>query len=401
MLSPIEQNLTLLLPTHSFLPPELVHLSTSLLAQSRSKAASLKPDEEIARIYACCNIACVRLRHTLALEVGKVNPPTKPRVYAKLYAYLEGALKTSDSIIRTQSTPRKGWRQLKGVGSGSGVAKNRMDESTTPTASSKGQTHRAEFGVANADEELKLPNWVMPLLNQLCRALDAEGAAVHIYTGVQSALVCERQHTRRDLGVETPSKRRRISHNEAAVGIGMDQFPALLLAIYFHVSNRFQGKKLDFYYEARRMKGIEVMRTYLEKQKIGTVPVLPELQRDIEEDVDRLVRRCEAEWTSMEWYDNIPSAPALTYDDDVEDTTDGEIVVTPRKRPAKTPLRRAEKHARRPTNGDEDLGAAGLLPGLGTMFQPPIDWLSDDRRSDFEVWKRAMLKECRAVEAQV
>ncbi len=42
------------------LPPELVELATSLLAQSRNKASSLKADEEIARSYACANIACER-----------------------------------------------------------------------------------------------------------------------------------------------------------------------------------------------------------------------------------------------------------------------------------------------------------------------------------------------------
>ena len=42
------------------LPPELLELSSSLLAQSRSKASSLKADEEIARSYACANIACER-----------------------------------------------------------------------------------------------------------------------------------------------------------------------------------------------------------------------------------------------------------------------------------------------------------------------------------------------------
>lgn len=42
------------------LPPELIELATSLLAQSRNKASSLKADEEIARTYACANIACER-----------------------------------------------------------------------------------------------------------------------------------------------------------------------------------------------------------------------------------------------------------------------------------------------------------------------------------------------------
>ena len=55
------QTLTGLVPTLTGpLPPELLELAVSLLAQSRSKASSLKADEEIARAYACANVACER-----------------------------------------------------------------------------------------------------------------------------------------------------------------------------------------------------------------------------------------------------------------------------------------------------------------------------------------------------
>jgi origin recognition complex subunit 6 len=58
---PVEQALGTLIPTHAEdLPPELVHLATSLVAQSRNFSSSLKPEEEIARPYACAEIACKR-----------------------------------------------------------------------------------------------------------------------------------------------------------------------------------------------------------------------------------------------------------------------------------------------------------------------------------------------------
>jgi hypothetical protein len=52
-----------LLPTHeNALPPELLNLAQSILTQSRSyvNPSSLKPEEEIARPYACAEIACKR-----------------------------------------------------------------------------------------------------------------------------------------------------------------------------------------------------------------------------------------------------------------------------------------------------------------------------------------------------
>ena len=63
----IEQALTGLMPTlNGPLPPELMDLALSLLARSRNAAQSLKPDEEIARPYACAQLACERLDTDLA-----------------------------------------------------------------------------------------------------------------------------------------------------------------------------------------------------------------------------------------------------------------------------------------------------------------------------------------------
>lgn len=57
----IREALSGLIPAFSGeLPAELVELATSLVVQSRSKASSLKKDEEIARPYACANLACER-----------------------------------------------------------------------------------------------------------------------------------------------------------------------------------------------------------------------------------------------------------------------------------------------------------------------------------------------------
>jgi origin recognition complex subunit 6 len=57
----VEQALTGLIPTlNGPLPVELVELSLSLLARSRSVANSLKQEEEIARPYACAQLACDR-----------------------------------------------------------------------------------------------------------------------------------------------------------------------------------------------------------------------------------------------------------------------------------------------------------------------------------------------------
>lgn len=57
----ISQTLESLIPElNSPLPQELLELAISLIAQSRNKASNLKPEEEIARSYACAHVACER-----------------------------------------------------------------------------------------------------------------------------------------------------------------------------------------------------------------------------------------------------------------------------------------------------------------------------------------------------
>ena len=64
--SSIERALTGLMPTlNGPLPPELMELALSLLARSRSLVQSLKPDEEIARSYACAQLACERYENCI------------------------------------------------------------------------------------------------------------------------------------------------------------------------------------------------------------------------------------------------------------------------------------------------------------------------------------------------
>ncbi|RAL67016.1 hypothetical protein DID88_007796 [Monilinia fructigena] len=60
---------------------------------------SLNQEQEIGRTYACANLACERLKTTLNLPKIEPRPPVPPRVYKKLYAYIEDSL--------ASATPRK------------------------------------------------------------------------------------------------------------------------------------------------------------------------------------------------------------------------------------------------------------------------------------------------------
>ncbi|KAK0250244.1 hypothetical protein LTR48_001458 [Friedmanniomyces endolithicus] len=266
----VNSSLSSLLPTLSPLPTSLTDLATSLVAQSRARASTFKPEEEIARTYACCHIACERLGKKLGLEVGKPAPPCPPRVYGKLKTYL-------GSVLRTPTTPRSTTRLVDRTGSGQNGA-----------------------GGALAVTEPR-----------------GSGRSLRGTPSKRPAPTVE----------DTPSKR--VKNSTVAA--------------------------------------VEAEETIHEGSSAARV----NLHADQEE-----------------------AENGMEEDDDDQPT--------PVKRPAKTPLRRKEKHAKRNDGfaGEEDVGAAGLLPGLGTMFQPAVNWLSEERRAEYKLWEKNLYREMAAIQRQ-
>ncbi|EMC97346.1 hypothetical protein BAUCODRAFT_448811 [Baudoinia panamericana UAMH 10762] len=251
----LSTHLHTLLPTLSPLPAPLLELATSLLAQSRTRASSLKAEEEIARAFACCHIACERLGKKLGLELEQRNilPPCKPKVYTRLKTFL-------GTVLRTLTTPRTpGGRQVTRSGAEAVPSPSKVVTSS------------------------KLETTVTPV---------------------------SRRSTRQ----------RVVSAKQPNVG------------------------------------------------QVAEPVVVEELAT-----------------TAAPQQEKYPHAVG-----DIHDTNgDEDQEQSPVKRPSKTPLRRKEKHGGR-DDSDGNLGPAGLLPGLGTMFQPAVDWLSDERRANYAEWEKEM-----------
>jgi hypothetical protein len=82
MSRPIERALQEIIPRLSGpLPPELVELASSLLAQSRSKISNLKAEEELGRAFACANIACERYLFSSPRPLGIMFSEWLNRMY--------------------------------------------------------------------------------------------------------------------------------------------------------------------------------------------------------------------------------------------------------------------------------------------------------------------------------
>jgi origin recognition complex subunit 6 len=395
----IHRTLNLIVPTTTTLPPSLIDLATTLLAQSRAKVPSLKPDEEIARPFACCHIACERLKHRLALEIGKVGPPCGPRIYKKLYAFLDSSLAAEPSTPRAKrvvdvdvgATPASGRSGRQGVASG-----------VKATPGSLGKRSRAvveqDSGASN------LPQWTMPMIRHVCETCETPRAATHVYAGVESVYRALQSAAQKAEAGEaaTPSKRRRSNAGDAdkvtsdVLPMPTDkQIPALIIAVYLVTAEAMQGQARPAANKARQRKAQSAAEAFLITQESTAIEVKPK-------DIETYLQASKQDWTEMEWYKNLRSTNDNDNDNGTNRGADYDELSgpnTPRKQPAKTPLRRKEKHSQRKI-GEEEQNPAGLLPGLGTMFQPAVDWLSEERRAEFEEWKEDLLESVVLVEQE-
>lgn len=157
MNSSIENNLTSLIPTLAGpLPPELIQLATSLVAQSKNRISNLKSGEEICREYVCAHIACDRLRTQLDLPTITPRLPLPKKTYGALYTQFQKALP-----LRT-----------------------RPPLAPAPTASTSAST--------SADAAPPQPIVLSPTLrasiHTLCTSLSAPGAHRHVIAGATCML---------------------------------------------------------------------------------------------------------------------------------------------------------------------------------------------------------------------
>ncbi|CZS92814.1 uncharacterized protein RAG0_03314 [Rhynchosporium agropyri] len=192
MSRPIQQAIANLIPRHSgALPSELVELAGSLLAQSRNKCSNLKSEEEVARIYACANLACERLKTSLNLPPIEPRPPIPPRVYSKLYSYFDRTLTSSAARQRAKNDNAK-VRNNPSTTSSSGKA---LPQRLTPSKAKSFENFRSQRTAKRGlvfkgrqEKDDRVPRWLGPVVRLLCREMETRGAVPHVLAGVESVL---------------------------------------------------------------------------------------------------------------------------------------------------------------------------------------------------------------------
>jgi origin recognition complex subunit 6 len=441
MPTPIEQALITLVPTLNTLPQELIDLSTSLLAQSRSRAATLKQEEEIGRTYACAHLAVERLKNRLDVEKVVARPPVPPRVYKKLYGFLEAALAVAPATPRTNRlkdvgrvgsvTPGNGRGRRSLVKTPASAAKSVED--ATPSGRRTRSAVKAmadDMEIADSEEERnkqetegKLPPQIPSMVASVCHALEVPQASSHILAAMSAILSIqgwqEDAMSLQDTKTTPRSsakKRKRTStgapelapSQENPIPITPTSLPALLVAIALVTSFTLRNAIID--------------STAYATARSAAIQALSPDHDPSETDVDAFLHVSKTQgWLALPWFSAVRTAAVSSSPLEAASSTPKKI-----KPPAKTPLHRKEKHAPRPSlsrqvdldivmedvevedggnlegeeeeEEEEEGVGAGLRSGLGTMFQDSVDWLGGGRRRDYRVWERDIRRRCDEIE---
>ncbi|RDA83544.1 hypothetical protein CP532_4478 [Ophiocordyceps camponoti-leonardi (nom. inval.)] len=340
----LEQALLSLMPAHgSNLPPSLVELAGSLLAQSRNRASALKADEEVARPYACANIACERLKTTLDLPPIEPRPPIPPRLYKRLYTHLDNILPASalrgnraTPNLRRKPGPSTPARPSTGEAAVFGTPSTKA-VTETPTRSSRRRR-------AGEDDELapgELYPWMVPVVRFLCAEAGIVKFAPTVLAGI--AFV-QRQHGTDGVG-----------------GTG------LVAALFFHVFTRLRA--LSHAEEAvdREACTKEVIanlgraRNEVQHTKSGEGDFWRGWKTTQLEELDSILAQHE-EWLDGDWYTSINDVAGRVRTNAGGLHLDG--------------------------HGE---GGGGHAFRADTMFQEKHDFLSQRRRTEYKLWKEKML----------
>ena len=361
----IIQALNGLIPTITGpLPPELIELAVSLLAQSRNKASSLKAEEEIARSFACAHLACerfvlilrigrepgvrekrnilmrslfiCRLKLSLGLPKIQPRPPCPPRIYQKLYKYLDSAL--------TAGTRRSG-RPARQLGDGSASTRSSPGKTRTPAKATlfKASTPRTRGSHGQQSFASEVPEWVMSLIRHLCKALGAPAAPPHVFAGVSSILT-----------LPAPNQKDNETMRDSTEKVNVS---ALIIVVYLLVRTRLNGVSTPpEEFIRQRSLAIDAIQASGIKEAVAEVS-------DGSEVVPRIMswmREISSNgWTELDWFANVREGSGLSVDagdaaaDDVSGDERGDLLKT----------NSIVKHL----DFEEDEDPNVLRPGLGTM----------------------------------
>ena len=226
-----------------------------------------------------------RLKLSLGLPKIEPRPPCPPRIYQKLYKYLDSVLTAgarrsgrSSHAREATSTPTSSPAKLR----------------TPAAAQLKSATPRRKANPQRAIAS-EVPQWVMPTIRHLCRALGAPAAPHHVLAGVSSILTL-------------PAPR---SDDKAASygGLESTNISALIIVVYLLVVTRLTGKEMpaqDF----TRLRGLAIaaIRESRIKEPIGEVADSEKVVASVQSWMREVGSKG---WTELDWFANVTEGAGL------------------------------------------------------------------------------------------
>ena len=168
---------------------------------------------------------------------------------------------------------------------------------------------------------------------------------------------------------------------------------AMIVAVYFIVLARRRNPAPSADGEVANAEAQKMdKKTFTEMRQTALTSLgLPNVRRH-RDDVDQWIALImEQNWaTGKEWFENIPLAGELHGEDEEGNSYRHLDEEDAAFRGVKLPKRNDGSAGARPERSSKP-AHGGLLPGLGTMMQDRVDYLSEDRREDYVEWKADIL----------
>ncbi|KAE8162215.1 origin recognition complex, subunit 6 [Aspergillus tamarii] len=362
------------------------------------------------------------------------HPPCPPRAYKKLYAFLDRSLSNSVAGVKragsssisdtpsragsASSTPRKSSKHTRTPPKTAATPHKLQNTTSKPTPLKNTIRHEANESRSQTPQKPKVlsnglpgstiipdaPAWVMTSIRSVCKTLSTPAPRTstwsrppisrtlppHIFAGVSSILYFISRVSAKDeddfdeetLEFVEPILIVKDKENDEDY---KEVVNALVVAVYFLALARRRSPSSEGEGETKKLD----KKTFSEMRQTALVSIgLPSTERRHREDVDQWIAVImQQRWANgKEWFENIPQAGELAGDDAYLSDEDGygeyeERCKDGKRQKVTKPGRSLAKHSFR----------KGLLPGLGTMMQDRVDWLSDDRKEDYLEWKAAVL----------
>jgi len=249
--------------------------------------------------------------------------------------------------------------------------------------------------------DIDVPPYAEDMAKTLCTTFNIENEASRLMEGLTSVL--------HDHGLDISSSSASPSNGP----IPVSQLPLLMVTLTLYLAMAISGTEVrPEQLETQKILGISCVQDMLSTQPTTASSLTTIAEDEMHILVSHFLRQAVTDsWLSMPWFSTLIAVSSSQDDDDDDDIS---ALRAAEKKGKRTPLRRKEKHAPRPTevaddvksemrtiNSEEADTRAGLLAGLGTMFQDSLDWLAEDRVVRYIEWEkkiRAQIAEMEGVE---